>query len=99
MTAPHSMNLHELVSAQFEQADPDALRSLLKTHLLSAHVRRGPSPLRSRIWRGQHRAHGLPQRLPPPRPGHPRRLDRAARAKAPPGQLLPRVAPGAPQAL
>jgi putative transposase len=31
MTAPHSMNLHELVSAQLEQADPDALRSLLKT--------------------------------------------------------------------
>ncbi|HLI32542.1 MAG TPA: IS256 family transposase [Solirubrobacteraceae bacterium] len=31
MAAPHSMNLSELVSAQLEQADPDALRSLLKT--------------------------------------------------------------------
>jgi putative transposase len=31
MTAPHSMNLHELVSAQLEAADPDTLRSLLKT--------------------------------------------------------------------
>lgn len=31
MTAPHSMNLPELVSAQLEQADADTLRSLLKT--------------------------------------------------------------------
>jgi hypothetical protein len=98
MTAVPSIDPARFLTEQLSQASPDLMRDLLTTFRQRAALRPG----RRGVWRRLRRTHAgagqLPQRLPPPRPGHPGRHPRCRGAEAADGIAVSGVAARASQA-
>jgi putative transposase len=94
MTANHSIDPAQFLSEHLERAEPDLLRSMLKTFIEALMGADADALCGARTVRAP-RIGQLPQRIPGPGVGYPRRHHGGSHPQAALGVLLPRLAAGA----